>query len=520
MSLKKCEKPEANRAELEISVDQETFQAACLQAYKKIGKRFNVPGFRKGKAPKKYIESLYGEGVFYEEAVDSTYEKAYADALAEAKLEPVGRPEMSITDIGNEGYTFTVKLWTKPEITVKKYKGLEAPYAEAEVSDKDVEDELERRRQHNAQLVPVERAAKEGDTVVIDYEGFVGKKAFEGGKGENHELKLGSGSFIPGFEDQLIGKSKGDNVDVNVTFPKPYHSDELAGKKATFKVAVKEVKESVAPALDDEFAKDISEFETLAELRESIRTRLLEYRTRAASEGFEQALVNQICDNIEGDIPACMFEDEADKMVQDYAYRIQSQGMKFEDYLKMSGVDVETFRKTLEPQAAQRVRTTLAMEAIAKAEKIEVTDADCDEEIKKLAEEYKMDEAEVRKYMDTEALKADLANRKAMDLVKDSAKKTAPKAEGAKKPAAKKAAAPKAEAEKKPAAKKAAAPKAEGEKKPAAKKAAAPKAEAEKKPAAKKAAAPKAEGEKKPAAKKAAAPKAEAAKKPAAKKAE
>ena len=477
MSLKKMETIEVNRVELEISVDAETFKNACMKAYKKNVAKFAVPGFRKGKAPKKYIESLYGTGVFYEDAIDDTYGQAYEEALAEAKITPVGRPEMNITDIGDEGYTFSVKVYTKPEITVKSYKGLKAEYVEPAVSDADVAEELERRRQHNAQLVPVEREAKEGDTAVIDYEGFCDGVAFEGGKGENHELKLGSGQFIPGFEEQLVGKKAGDACDVNVTFPDPYHSAELAGKPAVFKVTVKEVKESIAPELDDEFAKDISEFETLAELSESIRTRLLDYRTRTATEGFEGALIEQVIENIEGEIPACMYDDEVDKICQDYAYRLQAQGLKFEDYLSMTGMDMDAFRKTMLPQAEKRVKTTLAMEAIAKAEAFEITDADCDEEIKKLAEEYKMPEEEVRKYIELDVLKSDLANRKAMELIKETAEKTAP---AAKKPAAKKStakkAAPKAEEgeeapaeEKKPAAKK-----------PAAKKTAAKKTEEEK----------------------------------------
>ena len=477
MSLKKMETIEVNRVELEISVDAETFKNACMKAYKKNVAKFAVPGFRKGKAPKKYIESLYGTGVFYEDAIDDTYGQAYEEALAEAKIIPVGRPEMNITDIGDEGYTFSVKVYTKPEITVKSYKGLKAEYVEPAVSDADVAEELERRRQHNAQLVPVEREAKEGDTAVIDYEGFCDGVAFEGGKGENHELKLGSGQFIPGFEEQLVGKKAGDACDVNVTFPDPYHSAELAGKPAVFKVTVKEVKESIAPELDDEFAKDISEFETLAELSESIRTRLLEYRTRTATEGFEGALIEQVIENIEGEIPACMYDDEVDKICQDYAYRLQAQGLKFEDYLSMTGMDMDAFRKTMLPQVEKRVKTTLAMEAIAKAEAFEITDADCDEEIKKLAEEYKMPEEEVRKYIEIDVLKSDLANKKAMELIKETAEKTAP---AAKKPAAKKStakkAAPKAEEgeaapaeEKKPAAKK-----------PAAKKTAAKKTEEEK----------------------------------------
>ena len=477
MSLKKMETIEVNRVELEISVDAETFKNACMKAYKKNVAKFAVPGFRKGKAPKKYIESLYGTGVFYEDAIEDTYGQAYEEALAEAKITPVGRPEMNITDIGDEGYTFSVKVYTKPEITVKNYKGLKAEYVEPAVSDEDVAEELERRRQHNAQLVPVEREAKEGDTAVIDYEGFCDGVAFEGGKGENHELKLGSGQFIPGFEEQLVGKKAGDACDVNVTFPDPYHSAELAGKPAVFKVTVKEVKESIAPELDDEFAKDISEFETLAELSESIRTRLLDYRTRSATEGFEGALIEQVIENIEGEIPACMYDDEVDKICQDYAYRLQAQGLKFEDYLSMTGMDMDAFRKTMLPQAEKRVKTTLAMEAIAKAEAFEITDADCDEEIKKLAEEYKMPEEEVRKYIELDVLKNDLANKKAMELIKETAEKTAP---AAKKPAAKKStakkAAPKAEKgeeaaaeEKKPAAKK-----------PAAKKTAAKKAEEEK----------------------------------------
>lgn len=428
MSLKNVEKQEKNTAVLEISVDKETFAAACEKAYRKNVGKITIKGFRKGKAPRAMIERIYGKDVFYEDAIEDTYPAAYDEALKASELRVVSRPELSIKEIGEEGYTFTAKVALYPEVVVKNYKGVEAPYAEPTVTDEDVDAEIETRRQRSARLEDKEGEAELGDTVVIDYEGFADGKAFEGGKAENHSLKLGSGAFIPGFEEQLVGKKAGDEYELNVTFPTEYHAEELAGKEATFKGVVHAVKKEILPALDDDFASDVSEFDTLAAYKEDVKKTLLANKTRAEENLYENALLEKVVESMEGDIPDAMIDTQLDNVVNDYAYRMQSQGISMEQYFKITGMDYEGFRANMRPQAERQTKTTLALEYIAKAENLEVSDEEVEAEMQKTAEQYSMELERVKELMSVEGLKHDLLMQKAVNFVKENGVKAAPAA--------------------------------------------------------------------------------------------
>ena len=432
MSLKNVERQEKNTAVLEISVDKETFAAACEKAYRKNVGKIQLKGFRKGKAPRAMIERVYGKDVFYEDAIEDTYPAAYEEALEESKLNVVSRPELSIKEIGEEGYTFTAKVALYPEVVVKNYKGVEAPYAEPAVTDEDVDNEIELRRQRSARLEDKEGEAELGDTVVIDYEGFADGKAFEGGKAENHNLKLGSGSFIPGFEDQLVGKKAGEEYEIQVTFPTEYHAEELAGKEATFKGIIHAVKKEILPELDDDFASDVSDFDTLAEYKEDVKKNLLETKTNAAENVFENALLEKVVESMEGDIPDAMIETQLDNVVNDYAYRMQSQGISMEQYFKITGMDYEGFRKQMQPQAERQTKTTLALEYIAKAENLEVSEEEIEAEFQKTADQYSMELEKVKELMPAESLKHDLLMQKTVAFIKENGVKTAPAAEESK----------------------------------------------------------------------------------------
>lgn len=429
MSLKNVEKQEKNTAILEISVDKETFAAACEKAYRKNVGKIQLKGFRKGKAPRAMIERVYGKDVFYEDAIEDTYPAAYEAAVTESGLNVVSRPELSIKEIGEEGYTFTAKVALYPEVTVKNYKGVEAPYTEPTVTDEDVANEIETRRQRSARLEDKDGEAELGDTVVIDYEGFADGKAFEGGKAENHNLKLGSGSFIPGFEEQLVGKKAGEEYELKVTFPTEYHAEELAGKEATFKGIVHAVKKEILPELDDDFASDVSEFDTLAEYKEDVKKHLVESKTQAAESIFENALLEKVVESMEGDIPEAMINSQLDNVVNDYAYRMQSQGISMEQYFKITGMDYEGFRKQMQPQAEGQTKTTLALEYIAKAENLEVSDEEIEAEFQKTAEQYSMELEKVKELMPAESLKHDLLMQKTVNFVKENGVKVAPAAE-------------------------------------------------------------------------------------------
>ena len=492
--LKEFTKKETNRYELVISVDAETFVEAIKKAYKQNGKKINVPGFRKGKAPMSIIEKYYGESVFYEDALNIIYPDAVDAAIAESKLEFVDdKIDFDLVSIDRKtGVEFKIVITVKPEVEIKGYKGLKAEKVKTVVTAKEIDAEIAAIADRNSRMVTVERAAANGDTAVIDYDGYVDDKAFEGGKGESYSLVLGSKSFIPGFEDQIVGHNGGDEFDVNVTFPEDYHAKELAGKAAVFKVKLHEVKVKELPNIDDEFAKDVSEFDTLAEYKADLKAKAIERKNNQADAEVESSLVEQLIGLVKAEIPQAMFENRAKQSVEEFAYRLQSQGIDLSTYLKYMGGSIDDFKNTFMPQAENQVKIRLALEKIAELDKLEPTAEDIAAEFEKLAKAYNMEVDQVKAAVPETELVKDLAVSKAMNFVKENAVITEvdKKTEAAKKPAAKKTTGE--AAEKKPAAKKPTAKKTAGEaaeKKPAAKKTAAKKADgetAEKKPAAKK----------------------------------
>ena len=488
MKLKSTEKLENGKVCLEIQVEKPEFDDAMHKAYLKNKSKITVPGFRKGKAPRNMIERMYGKGVFTEDAINIAYPDAFEAAVKESGYEPVDYPEVELVDLNDDGFTMKATVTVKPEVKLGKYKGVEAEKPAVSVTKKDIDAELKVMLEKNARLITVEREAKSGDTVVIDFEGFVDDVAFEGGKSENHSLKLGSNQFIPGFEDQLVGVKAGDEKDVNVTFPKEYHADELAGKAAVFKVKVHEVKETELPALDDEFAKDASEFDTLDELKKSIEKKLRDTREKMANEAFDDAILREVVNGMEVEIPEVMIDSQLDQIANDFAQRLQMQGITLEQYLEMMQTDMDGFRQNFRIQAEAQVKSRLALEAVSKAEGLEPTDEDVEAEYKKLSEQYGMEEERIRSFLSVEAMKNDLYTIKALAFIRDNAVAKAP----AKKTAAKKTAAKADDAEKAPA-KKTAAKKTTAKKADDAEKAPAKKTPA-KKPAAKKTAAKKAEG--------------------------
>ncbi|MBE6973254.1 MAG: trigger factor [Ruminococcaceae bacterium] len=487
MNVTSVEKKEKSTVELVIEVGAEEFEAAVQKVYLKTRNRINVPGFRKGKAPRKIIESMYGTGVFYEDAINEVYPAAYAEAVAQQKLDEVGYPKMEIVSVGKEGFTFKAIVSVRPEVKLGTYKGLTAPKEAAKVTEKDVNEELKPYIDRATSLVAVKRKAKKGDTAVIDFEGFMDGKPFEGGKGENYSLELGSGAFVPGFEEQVIGMKAGEEKDLNITFPADYVAD-LAGKDVIFKVKVNEVKEAVKPELDDEFAKDVSEFETLEAFKKDLEDKLTKSREEKAQRDYEEAIIEQLIANMEAEIPETMVDVQVDKMMDDFAARVSAQGMKFEDYLQMMGMNVDMMRASARPNADKQVKVELALAAVAEAEKFEITDEDVEAEIARLAEQYKLEVAQVKQAVAGADLAHDLKMKKASDFVFENAKVGKAKKAAAKKTEAKEEVAEEIKPAKKPAAKKTTTKKAEdGEKKPAAKKTTAKKAEdGEKKPAAKK----------------------------------
>lgn len=421
MILKSVGKPETNLVKLEVAVEKPEFEAALEKAYRKTVGRFNVQGFRRGRAPRRIIEKMYGEGVFYEEAINIAYPDAYSAAVLEAGITPVDRAEVELVDINNEGFIFTATVTVKPEVTLGQYKGLAVERPVVSVTDADVDDEIERLRQRAGRVETAERPAELGDTVIIDFEGFVDDVPFEGGKADGFNLKLGSGQFIPGFEDQLVGLAAGDEKDVSVTFPEEYHAEDLAGKPAVFKVKVQEVKETILPDVDDELAKDISEFETLEELKADIRAKQLENRQKAADDETEGRLIDKMLEGMQAEVPEVMIEHQLDHIQEDFAYRLRAQGMTLESYLQMTGMDMESFRKTFYPQAERQVKTRLALEAVIEAEGFTATEEDIEAEYQNISEKYKTPLEDVKKYMSPEAVKEDLLNGRAIALIKETA---------------------------------------------------------------------------------------------------
>ena len=441
MTIQSMQTNEDKTVSLEITVDAQAFAKALDASFRKNSKKMQVPGFRRGKAPRKMIEKMYGTGFFYEDAVNATYPEAYEAAVVEKGIEPVDHPSIEVDEISENGYTFKATVAVKPEVKLGKYKGLTGEKQDTSVSDEEVEGELGRRRERIGRMVTVEgRAAQNGDTVVIDFEGFVDGVAFPGGKGEQHHLELGSGSFIPGFEEQVIGQQTGAEFDVNVSFPENYHAEELKGKAAVFKCKLHELKAKELPELDDEFAKDVSEFETLDELRASIRTELETAKEQKAQSALEDNLLEQVCDSMDAEIPACMFEQRIDDMVRDFEYRLQSQGMNLKHYLSYTGSELADFRKSFEPQAKAQVKARLALEEIVKLENITPTEERIEAEYEKLAKNYGMTVEKIRPMLPEKDIKLNIAMDQALDVIRDSAQvKEADDSQKAKKPAAKKA---------------------------------------------------------------------------------
>lgn len=422
MNVKSVEKQEKSAVQLVIEIGGEEFEAAVQKAYLKQRNKINVPGFRKGKAPRKIIEGMFGSGVFYEDAINELYPKAYADAVEQEKLDVVSWPNIEVVEAGKDGLTFKATVTVRPEVKLGEYKGLTAEKEEVKITDEDIDNELKPYINRATRMVTVEREAQNGDTVVIDFEGFLDGKPFDGGKAEGHSLELGSGSFIPGFEDQLVGTKAGDEKDVNVTFPEEYHAEELAGKPVVFKVKVHEVKEKQLPTVDDEFAKDVSEFDTLDEFKKDLAAKLTERREAQAKRAFEAAVMEQVMDNMEVEIPDAMVAYETDVMVDDMARRIQAQGISFEQYMAMTGMTMDIVRTQAAAAAMERVRRDLALGAVVAAENIEISDEELEAEYNRLAEEYHMELDQVKAAAPAEDVKKGLAVQKAEKVIYDSAK--------------------------------------------------------------------------------------------------
>jgi len=420
---------------LTVEVGAADFEAAVEKAYKKQRGSIRMPGFRPGKAPRKMIESRYGAGIFYEEAVNIALPGAYADALKEQELDVVGYPQVELLEVGKDGFSFKATVAVYPEVKLGQYKGLEAPKAEVKVTAADVTARLKEMADRNSRLVSVERKVKKGDIANIDFEGFLNGVPFDGGKGDNFDLEIGSGSFVPGFEDQVIGMEAGEEKDIDITFPEDYHAD-LAGKSVVFHVKVNTVKVKELPALDDEFAKDVSEFDTLAELKKDVKAKLTEEREEAGRRAFEDVLMNKVAEGIEAEIPDVLIEDQARRFVENLKRQLQSQGMPFDEYMKMTNTDEEALLKDAHTPAVGQVRMDLAIAAIVKEEKLEVSDEEVDAEFAKMAGQYGMEAETLKKYTPAEAVREQLLRSKAVAVVADSAVAVKPESteEGGKEP--------------------------------------------------------------------------------------
>lgn len=420
------EKLEKNMAKLTIEVSAEEFDAAIEQAYQKDKKKISLPGFRKGKAPRKMIEKMYGTGVFYEDAANIVIPKAYSEAAKECGEEIVSQPEISVTQIGaGQPFIFTAEVALKPAVTLGDYKGVEVEKTPVEVSEEEVDKEVDKERENNSRTIDVDdRAVEKGDMIKLNFEGFVDGTPFEGGKAEDYSLTIGSGSFIPGFEDQLIGAKIGEEVEVNVTFPEEYHAAELKGKPAVFKCTVNEIKVKELPEADDEFAKDVSEFDTLAEYKDDIRAKLLEKKTVDAKREKQNKTVAKAVENATMEIPEAMITEQVRRMADDFARRLQSQGLSMDQYMQFTGLTMDALAQQMRPEALKRIQNSLVLEAIAKAENIEVSDEKVNEEIEKMAAAYKMEADKLKELIgdaEKEQMKSDLAIQAAVDMITDAA---------------------------------------------------------------------------------------------------
>ena len=425
MTVKSCEKLEKSRVALTIETSAEEFEAAVNKAYLKMRGKINVPGFRVGKAPRKIIEKMYGAEVFYEEAVNIILPDAYEAAVKEQELDVVGYPEVELESCTKDGVVFKCTVAVYPEVRLGQYKGLEAPKAEVKVVAADVNARLKEMADRNSRLVSVDRAVKKGDTADIDFEGFDNGVAFDGGKGENFDLEIGSGSFVPGFEEQLIGMKAGEEKDIDITFPENY-TPELAGKPVVFHVKVNEVKVKEVPALDDEFAKDVSEFDTLKELKADIKKKLTAERTESAQRAFEDVLMAKVAEGVEADVPHEMVELQAEQMTEGFKQQLASQGIPFDQYLKMTNTTEADFKSQAYGPAEQQVKMDLAISAIVKAENLAATDDEVEAEMKKVADRYGMDLDTVKKYLRPEEVKEQVIREKVIKLVADNAVAVAP----------------------------------------------------------------------------------------------
>lgn len=423
MNLVSSNKKETNTYELTVSVEKEVFAAAVSKVYKKQVKNINIPGFRKGKAPRNIIEKMYGADVFYDDAMQECYPEALDAASKEAELKIVAVTNVEVEEVSADGFTFKATCVVEPEIEIKDYKGIEIEKKSTEVTDELVDEEINRVRERNSRMVTVEdRAAQMGDTTVIDFEGFVDGVAFEGGKAENFNLELGSGNFIPGFEEQIVGHNADDEFTITVTFPEEYHSEELKGKESEFKIKLHEIKKKELPEVDDEFVKDVSDKDTLVEYIEEIKENISKRLENEAEKDIDDQLVEKVLEKIEGEIPEQMFENEANTMLREFDMRLRSQGMDMNTYLQYTGMNPESVREMYLPEAQKRVKMRLALEKISKLENTMPTEAEIEDEYKRLAEGYQMEADKVKEVLPVDAITQDLAVEKAMKFVKDNAK--------------------------------------------------------------------------------------------------
>ena len=433
MTVKSCEKIEKSQVVLTIEVGAAEFEAAIEKAYRKMRRKINVPGFRPGKAPRKIIEGMYGAEVFFEEAINIAFPDAYEAAVKEKELQVVGYPAVEMEgQVTKDGFTFKATAPVYPEVTLGQYKGLTAEKEEVKVTAADVDARLKVLTDRNTRLVSADREAKEGDTAVIDFEGFLDGKPFDGGKGENYSLELGSHTFVPGFEEQVVGMKAGDEKDLDITFPEDYHKD-LAGKAVVFKVKVREVKEKQVPALDDEFAKDVSEFDTLKDLKADLKKKITAEREESAQRAFEDALMDQGAENITADVPDAMVDAQARQYLDNFKMQLMQQGINYDDYMKTTGMEESKLIDDAKEPALKQVRMDLAMAAIIKAENIDATDEEVEAEFQKMADQYGMELDTVKKYITADQVKDQLRSRKAIAVVADSATAAKPEKKSAKK---------------------------------------------------------------------------------------
>lgn len=423
MNLKATNKTETNKYELEVEISTEDFNKALSEVAKTEGKKMSVPGFRKGHAPRSVIEKMYGENVFFEAAVDKLYRPAMQDAIEASGLEVIAVSNADVTSVSREnGIELKLTVVVKPVITIEGYKGIEATKKNVEVTDEDVSAELVKVQDRNSRMVDVDnRGALTGDTAVIDFEGFCDGEAFEGGKAEGFELSLGSGQFIPGFEDQIVGHEVGDEFEISVKFPEDYQAEELKGKDATFKIKLHQIKRKELPTLDDEFAKDVSEFDTLDEYKNSLREKLQSDREKQEETNVENQIFDALIEKVQGEIPEEMYEQEVEESINNFAYRLQSQGLNLETYLKYTGMDVNAIKEQFRPQSEKQLKLRLALEKIAELENLEVSDEAVEEEYEKLAKQYNMEVAQIKNLVAETQIRADLKNQKAIDFVKENA---------------------------------------------------------------------------------------------------